>query len=65
MNNKDFFVIHPLNRENKKVPFSMAIGNGEFVHECVPKHSLMGPGELNQIKKKTKLREALSMYGKK
>ena len=26
----------------KKVPFSMAIGNGEFMQECFPKHSRMG-----------------------
>ena len=24
-----------------KVPFSMAIGHGELVHECFPKHSRM------------------------
>ena len=28
-------------RENK-VPFSMAIGNGELMHECFPKPSRMG-----------------------
>ena len=26
----------------KQVPFSMAIGHGELMHECFPKHSLMG-----------------------
>ena len=26
----------------KKVPFSMAIGNGELMHECFPKHLRMG-----------------------
>ena len=24
--------------EKSKVPFSMAIGNGELMHECFPKH---------------------------
>ena len=26
----------------KNVPFSMAIGNVELMHECFPKHSYMG-----------------------
>ena len=26
----------------EQVPFSMAIGNGELMHECFPKHSRMG-----------------------
>ena len=30
----------------KKVPFSMAIGNGELMHECFPKHSLMGTARM-------------------
>ena len=28
--------------EKTQVPFSMAIGNGELMHECFPKHSSMG-----------------------
>ena len=30
----------------KKVPFSMAIGNGELMRECFPKHSHMGTARL-------------------
>ena len=26
----------------KQVPFSMAIGNVELIHECLPKHLCMG-----------------------
>ena len=26
---------------NEEVPFSMAIGNGELMHECSPEHSRM------------------------
>ena len=33
-------------RQNKKVPFSMAIGNGELVHECFPKHMRMGTARM-------------------
>ena len=29
------YVVSP----KKKVPFSIAIGNGELMHECFPKHS--------------------------
>ena len=29
-------------REKRKVQFSMAIGNGELMHEYFPKHSRMG-----------------------
>ena len=28
--------------QKNKVPFSMAIKNGELMHECFPKHSRMG-----------------------
>ena len=30
----------------KKVPFSMAIGNGELMHECFPKHLRMGTARM-------------------
>ena len=30
----------------KKVPFSMAIGNGELMHECFPKHLRMGKARM-------------------
>ena len=33
---------HPPSPERRKVPFSMAIGHGELMHECFPKHSRMG-----------------------
>ena len=31
-----------LSARREQVPFSMAIGNGELMHECFPKHSRMG-----------------------
>ena len=31
---------------NKEVPFSMAIGNGELLQECFPKHSRMGTARM-------------------
>ena len=37
-----------------KVPFSMAIGNGELMHWCFPKHLRMGTTRINKIKKQTK-----------
>ena len=30
----------------EEVPFSMAIGNGELMHDCFPKHSRMGTARL-------------------
>ena len=30
------------------VPFSMAIGNGELMHECFPKHLCMGTARLKK-----------------
>ena len=33
---KDYFA-----SQKKQVPFSMAIGNAELMHECFPKHSHM------------------------
>ena len=38
---KDYFA-----SRKKKVPFSMAIGNGELMHECFPKHSRMGKARM-------------------
>ena len=35
---------------NKGVPFSMAIGNGELMHECFPKHLRMGTARIKQDK---------------
>ena len=31
---------------NEEIPFSMAIGNGELMHECFPKHSRMGTARM-------------------
>ena len=42
----------------KQVSFSMAIGNGELMHECFPKHSRMGTAimkydnETEEVKKR-------------
>ena len=38
----------------KQVPFSMAIGNGELVHECFPEHSRMGAARMKQDKETDK-----------
>ena len=32
--------------EKKEVPFSMAIGNEELMHECFPKHFRMGSARM-------------------
>ena len=37
-------------REKRKVPFSMAIGHGELMQECFPKHSRMGTARIKQGK---------------
>ena len=39
--------------EKKLVSFSMAIGNGELMHKCFPKHSLMGTAR-TKLDKETK-----------
>ena len=31
-----------ISARREQVPFSMAIGNGELMHECFPKHPRMG-----------------------
>ena len=36
------FIFSFTKERNEEVPFSMAIGNGELMHECFPKHSRMG-----------------------
>ena len=38
-------------RERGDASFSMAIGNGEFMYECVPKHKSMGTARMKKIKK--------------
>ena len=35
-------------KEKKEVPFSMAIGNGELMHECFPKHSPMETARMKE-----------------
>ena len=40
-------------RKNK-VPFSMAIGNWELIHECFPKHSRMGTARMKYDKETDK-----------
>ena len=43
----------------RKVPFSMAMGNGKLMHECFPKHPRMGTARRNKTKKQKKvIREA-------
>ena len=32
----------------KEVPFTMATGNGELMHECFPKHSRMGKARMKE-----------------
>ena len=34
----------------RQVPFSMAIGNEELMHECFPKHSPMGTARMKSNK---------------
>ena len=34
----------------KNIPFSMAIGNGELMHECFPTHSRMGTSRMKKNK---------------
>ena len=34
--------------QKKKVPFSMAIGNGKLMHECFQKHLSMGKARTKQ-----------------
>ena len=39
-----------LPRGKKQVPFSMAIGNEELMHECFPKHLCMGTTRMTSDK---------------
>ena len=39
------YILLPKDR-NEEVPFSMAIGNGELMHECFPKHSRIGTARM-------------------
>ena len=40
------FIFSCTKERNEEVPFSMAIGNEELMHECFPKHSRMGTARL-------------------
>ena len=37
-------------REKKEAPFSMAVGNGELMQECFPKHTRMGTARMKYNK---------------
>ena len=37
--------------QKKQVPFSMAIGNGELMHECFPKHPAWEQQDRNKTMK--------------
>ena len=36
--------------QKNKVPLSMAVGNGELIHECFPKHSQIGTARMKEDK---------------
>ena len=40
------FIFSCTKERNEEVPFRMAIGNGELMHECFPKHSRMGTARM-------------------
>ena len=40
------FIFSCTKERNEEVPFSMAIGNGELMQECFPKHSRMGKARM-------------------
>ena len=42
---KDYFA-----SRKKKVPFRMAMGTGELMQECLPKHSRMGTARMKKYK---------------
>ena len=43
----------------------MAIGNGELVHECFPKHSRMGTARIKLAKETDEREEERREYGEK
>ena len=44
------FIFSCTKERKEQVPFSMAIGNGELMHECFPKHSCMGTARMKEDK---------------
>ena len=42
------FIFSCTKERKEEVPFSMAIGKGELMHECFPKHSRMGTARMKQ-----------------
>ena len=42
------FIFSCTKERNEEVPFSMAIGNGELMHECFAKHSRMGTARMKK-----------------
>ena len=42
------FSVSCTKERKNEVPFSMAIGNGELMHECFPKHSRMGTARMKE-----------------
>ena len=45
----------------EQVPFSMAIGNGELMQECFPKHSRMGAARMKYDKDEEAQKRGVSM----
>ena len=45
-----FHLFIAFTQREMKVPFSMAIGNGELMWECFPKHSRMGTARMKEDK---------------
>ena len=42
------FIFSCTKERNEDVQFSVAVGNGELVQECFPKHSRMGTARMKQ-----------------
>ena len=59
-----FQLFNAFTERKNKVPFSMAIGNWELMHECFPKHSSMGTARMKYDKQTKKVRRE-DEYGKK
>ena len=51
-------------KERNEVPFCMAIGNLELMHECFPKHSHMGTERMKSDEEKCK-KKGVSMEKRK
>ena len=44
------FIFSCTKERKEEVPFSMAIRNGELMHECFPKHARMGTARMKSDK---------------